>query len=249
MISSDHVVPVVRKSLLKHYGAALRRRLDAASRVLTTLQLRGLNQQVNDGRLPEAVGGEFMDATALGGEAAHRRSGPRIVIGFQSFAENETLAYMYAAALRGAGFRAAVRNLHGLRPKAVSEMRARRIGMWPGYSGSLQGYLGSSTLKGGLARIGAQPLAMSPAQDQNGFAMKKDVAASLGISKLSDLARYWPKTARSRGAVRDLPPDQLQGEQWAVAPSSLLDLPGAWQLAQGAGVTVAVVDSGTRLDH
>jgi subtilisin family serine protease len=249
MISSDHVVPVVRTSLLKRYGPALRRRLDAASRVLTTLQLRGLNQQVNDGRLPEAVGGEFMDANALGGEPARQRSGPRIVIGFQSFAENETLAHMYAAALRGAGFRATVRDLHGLRPKAVSEMRAGRIGMWPGYSGSLLGYLRASSLKRGLARIGARPLALSPAQDRNGFAMKKDVAATLGIGKLSDLARYWPKTTGSRGAVRALPPDQRQGEQWAVGPSSLLDLPGAWQLSQGAGVTVAVVDSGTRLDH
>jgi subtilisin family serine protease len=248
MISSDHIVPVVRTSLLKRYGPALRRRLDAASRVLTTLQLRGLNQQVNDGRLPEAVGGEFMDANALGGEPAHRRSGPRIVIGFQSFAENETLAHMYAAALRGAGFRATVRDLHGLRPKAVSEMRAGRIGMWPGYSGSLLGYLGGTSLKRGLARIGAQSLALSPAQDRNGFAMKKDVAGALGISRLSDLARYWPKASRSRGQVRALS-DARQGEQWAVGPGSLLDLPGAWQLSQGAGVTVAVVDSGIRLDH
>jgi len=248
MISSDHVLPVVRTSLLKHYGPALRRRLDAASRVLTTLQLRGLNQQVNDGRLPEAVGGEFMDANALGGEPVRRRSGPRIVIGFQSFAENETLAHMYAVALRGAGFRATVRDLHGLRPKAVSEMRAGRIGMWPGYSGSLLGYLGGTSLKRGLARIGATPLAMSPAQDRNGFAMKKDVARALGVSKLSDLARYWPKAAASRARPRDTA-DSRQGEQWAVGPSSLLDLPGAWQLSQGAGVTVAVVDSGIRLDH
>jgi subtilisin family serine protease len=40
-----------------------------------------------------------------------------------------------------------------------------------------------------------------------------------------------------------------QGEQWAVAPGAVLDLPGAWDLSQGAGVTVAVIDSGTRLDH
>ncbi len=39
------------------------------------------------------------------------------------------------------------------------------------------------------------------------------------------------------------------GEQWAVSPDTVLDLPGAWALAQGAGVTVAVVDSGTRLSH
>jgi subtilisin family serine protease len=248
MISSDHIVPVVRTSLLKRYGPALRLRLDAASRLVTTLQLRGLNQEVIDGRLPEAVGGEFMDANALGGEPAHRRSGPRIVIGFQAFAENETLAHMYAAALRGAGFRATVRALHGLRPKAVSEMRAGRIGMWPGYSGSLLGYLGGSSLKRALARIGALPLALSPGQDRNGFAMKRDVARRLGISKLSDLARYWPKAKMSSARPRDTA-DSRQGEQWAVGPSSLLDLPGAWQLSRGAGVTVAVVDSGIRLEH
>jgi glycine betaine/choline ABC-type transport system substrate-binding protein len=96
MISPDHIVPVVRTSLLERYGPALRRRLDAVSRLLTTLQLRGLNQQVIDGRLPEAVGGEFVDSNALGGVPAHPRPGPRIVVGFQDFAENETLAYMYA---------------------------------------------------------------------------------------------------------------------------------------------------------
>src|SRR6185437_11756406 len=93
MITPDHVVPIVRRSLLDRYGPALRRRLNAASRLLTTLQLRGLNQQVIDGRLPEAVAGEFVDSNALGGEPRRRRAGPRIVIGFQEFAENETLAH------------------------------------------------------------------------------------------------------------------------------------------------------------
>ena len=45
------------------------------------------------------------------------------------------------------------------------------------------------------------------------------------------------------------PTDALQREQWAVAPDTLLDLPGAWALSEGAGVVVAVVDSGMRLDH
>ena len=69
MIGPDRVVPVIRSTLLEHYGRDLRRRLDAASRLLTTLALRGLNQQVIDGRLPEAVGGEFVDANGLGGTA------------------------------------------------------------------------------------------------------------------------------------------------------------------------------------
>ena len=76
MITPDHVVPVVRTSLLERYGPALRRRLNAASRLLTTLRLRGLTQQVIDGRQPEAVAGDFVDANALGGEPTRRRKGP-----------------------------------------------------------------------------------------------------------------------------------------------------------------------------
>ena len=94
--------------MLDRYGAPLRRRLNAASRLLSTLELRGLNQQVIDGRLPEAVGGEFADANGLGGPH-RRRSGPVIRIGYQAFDENQTLAHLYAEALRGDGFRVRVR--------------------------------------------------------------------------------------------------------------------------------------------
>jgi hypothetical protein len=34
-----------------------------------------------------------------------------------------------------------------------------------------------------------------------------------------------------------------------VNPQTVLDLPGAWRLSQGAGVVVAVIDSGVRIDH
>jgi hypothetical protein len=47
-------------------------------------------------------------------------------------------------------------------------------------------------------------------------------------------------------ARADTPP---VAEQWAAAPDTVLDLPGAWQLSQGSGVVVAVVDSGVRLNH
>jgi len=249
MISADHVVPIVRSSVLRRYGAALRRRLDNASGLLSTLELRGLNQRVIDGRLPEAVGGEFIDANGLGGPARTRR-GPRIVIGYQAFDENQTLAYLYAEALRGAGFRVRVRAVGGLRPETVKAFRAGRIDMWPGYSGSLLGYLGGSSLRRALARLGATPLRRSPAQDRNGFAMKREVAGQLGVGKLSDLARYWPAAATARvAATARAAADPREGEQWAVAPGSVLDLPDAWQLARGAGVTVAIVDSGARVQH
>lgn len=51
------------------------------------------------------------------------------------------------------------------------------------------------------------------------------------------------------GAFAQAPHDARQGEQWAVADGAVLNLPGAWELSQGAGVVVAVIDSGARLAH
>src|SRR3954447_11237697 len=59
MISEDHVVPVVRTRLVRRYGTARRTAREAAAGLRTTLQRRGLKQQVIDGRLPQAVGSEF----------------------------------------------------------------------------------------------------------------------------------------------------------------------------------------------
>lgn len=200
MIYPDRVVPVARRQFLRRYGKAaadIRRRLNSASAALTTLALRGLNQAVIDGRLPEAVGGEFIDANGLGGVRS-RRAGKRIVVGFMAFAENETLAHLYAEALRAGGFRVIVRPVGGLRPQAVAKLRSRRIDLYPAYDGSLLRYLvgtSSARLKAGLtrtlARIGAEPLRLSRAQNHNVFVTKTDTASRLGLARISDLARYW----------------------------------------------------------
>ena len=201
MIGSDHIVPVVRTSLLRAYGRDIRRRLNAASELITTLALRDLNQQVIDGRLPEAVGGEFVDANGLGGSAPRRR-GPRIVVGFQEFAENETLAHLYAEVLRAGGYRVRVRSGGGLRRETVRSLRRGRIGMYPAYAGSLMGFLGERPdddrrLRGALRRVlrrkaHAQPLRFAPGENRNVFVMKTDTARRLGVERISDLAKYWP---------------------------------------------------------
>ena len=204
MVGSDRIVPVVRSSLLRGYGRRardIRRRLNSASAVLTTLALRELNQQVIDGRLPEAVGGEFIDANGLGGSAARKR-GPRIVIGFQDFDENQTLAYMYAEVLRAGGYRVAVRSVGGLRRQAVRKLRRGDIGMYPAYSGSLMAFLGRrpaddrklpSALRKALKREAhARPMRLAPGENRNVFVMKTDTARRLAVEKISDLSKYWP---------------------------------------------------------
>ncbi len=246
MIGPDRITPIVRSATLSRYGRPLQRRLNAASALLSTLALRGLNQQVIDGRVPEAVGGEFIDANGLGGDKVTKR-GPRIVVGYQDFAENKTLAYLYGAALRGAGYRVVVRSVRGFRPQIVAALRKRRIDVAPGYAGSLREYLGGSSLRSALAKLKAKPLKSARAQDRNVFAIKIAKARELGISKVSDLSRYWTggaQTARAHAST-----ESRQDEQWAVGPDSVLDLPQAWTLSQGAGVTVAIVDSGIKIDH
>jgi osmoprotectant transport system substrate-binding protein len=131
---------------------------------------------------------------------ARHRAGPRIVVGYRDFAENETLAWMYAGALRGGGYRVRLRSVHGLRPEAVSLLRHDKVDIYPDYSGSLLRYLvGTSRarLAAGprhtLGRIDAEPERLAPAQDRNAYVTKSDTAARLRLTKLSDLARYWPK--------------------------------------------------------
>jgi osmoprotectant transport system substrate-binding protein len=151
--------------------------------------------------VPEAVGGEFVDANGLGG-IAPRRPGRRIVVGHQDFAENETLAHLYAEALRAGGYRVAVRSVRGLRPEAVRRLRRGRIAMYPAYAGSLMSFIGKrpaddSRLRRRLSRAlvrraRAVPLRLAPAQNRNVFVMKTDVARTLGVAKISDLAAYWP---------------------------------------------------------
>jgi glycine betaine/choline ABC-type transport system substrate-binding protein len=204
LLRPDRIVPVLRSAVLRSYPSSarreIRRRLDAASALVTTRILRSLNQQVIDGRLPEAVGGEFVDANGLGGDEP-RRQGRRIVLGHQAFPENETLAHLYAEALRAGGFRVAVRAVGGLRREAVRQARAGRIGGWVDYSRSLLGYLRGTPerrssiaepLRAALAGIGAEPGRFAPGQNRNVFVMKRDTATRLGIAKLSDLARFWP---------------------------------------------------------
>src|SRR3954453_13431233 len=65
------------------------------------------------------------------------------------------------------------------------------------------------------------------------------------VRAIAVLATWLPFVAAAPAYADPQPVD----EQWAASPETVLDLPGAWRLSQGAGVIVAVVDSGVRLSH
>src|SRR6187200_2453877 len=50
-------------------------------------------------------------------------------------------------------------------------------------------------------------------------------------------------------AAAQAPNDPRLREQWAVAPRAVFNLQGAWNVTRGAGVTVAVIDTGARIEH
>ena len=75
-------------------------------------------------------------------------------------------------------------------------MRRGRVDLYPDYEGSLVRYLArpSTGLRRALSRIGAVPLRRARAQNRNVFVMKTDTAQRLGVTKISDLGKYWPAT-------------------------------------------------------
>ena len=196
MVYADRVVPVVRRGLLRAYGERgardIRRRLNAASAALTTLALRGLNQAVIDGRLPEAVGGEFVDANGLGGGAPHR--GPARGSTSATWTSPRTRRSRTCTPRRcaRAASACACAASAGCGREAVARAAARpRSTSIPAYDGSLLRYLvGTSPGAAGargcertLARIDAEPMRLSRAQDRNVFVTKTDTAARLGLAQ------------------------------------------------------------------
>ena len=203
MVGSDRIVPVVRSSLLRSYGARardIRRRLNAASAVLTTLALRELNQHVLDGRLPRPSEGSSSTPTA---SAAALRAGAGRGSSSASRTSPRTRRWPTCTRRRcgraatGSGS-AASAGCAGRRSGAA----ARRDRHVPGLLGLADGFLGTrpdddaaccDALRKALRRqVHAQPLQLAPGENRNVFVMKTDTAQRLGVAKLSDLAQYWP---------------------------------------------------------
>jgi glycine betaine/choline ABC-type transport system substrate-binding protein len=128
------------------------------------------------------------------------------VIGHQDFTEAETVAYLYGAALRAAGYRVRVRSVGGFRPEGVRALRRGDVSFTVAYSRSLLEYLDDEArvngggvrrpLRRALRPLRARPLALAPGENRNLFVMKRATAAALGVAKVSDLVRHWPAAGR-----------------------------------------------------
>ncbi|NHC15828.1 glycine betaine ABC transporter substrate-binding protein [Motilibacter deserti] len=212
----DNIIPAVTA---KSSSQPLIAALDKVSAALTTDDLVALNKRVVVDR--ETSPNVAKDYVAEKGLAQGLSGGSgKIVVGAANFAENQTLAEIYALALDAAGFDASTRTI-GNREVYLPALTKGQIQVVPEYAGTLAEFLNkqengadaeakaSSDLDATVSALttlgesaGLAFGAPSQAADQNAFAVTKAFADEHSVSTLSDLA-----SACGSGLVLAGPPE------------------------------------------
>jgi osmoprotectant transport system substrate-binding protein len=125
-------------------------------------------------------------------------SKPTIKIGSADFTESKLLAELYGQALEAKGY--TLERKLGLGARKVSQpaLESGQIDLMPEYIGSLLGYYDPakptgdtqanlSALQAAVSPKSLTVLTPTPAQDQNGFVVRKDTADQFKLTKVSDL--------------------------------------------------------------
>ncbi|RKS75266.1 osmoprotectant transport system substrate-binding protein [Motilibacter peucedani] len=198
----DNIVPAINA---KAATPALTAALDKVSSVLTTDDLVSLNRQVSAERKTSPnvakayVKDKGLDSGLSGGSGS-------ITVGAANFAENQTVAEIYAAVLDAAGFKAKTQTI-GAREVYLAALEKGQIQVVPEYVGTLTEFINKAQ-NGPKATALASPdldktvAALTPlakkvgltigkpaeAADQNAFAVTTAFAEANGVKTLSDLA-------------------------------------------------------------
>lgn len=197
---SDNIIPVVRTAKVT---PALTAALDKVSAALSQDALAGLNKATDvERQQPAQAAADFVKAKDLGAGLSGG-SGPIKVVA-ANFAENQTLANVYAQALKAAGFSSSVVQLTN-REVYEAALEKGDADVVPEYAATLTDFLdkkagGSGTrssgdvtatvtaLKALAAPRGLTPLTPAAATDQNTFAVTKGFATKYKVASLSELA-------------------------------------------------------------
>ncbi|MBA3799523.1 MAG: glycine/betaine ABC transporter substrate-binding protein [Geodermatophilaceae bacterium] len=201
----DNIIPAVNAAVAT---PPLLDALNAVSAALTTEDLINLNAEVDlQFQTVEDTATAFVEEKGLA-EGLSGGSGD-IVIGAAGFTENLILGQMYAQVLTAAGFSATVTQVDN-RELYYPELTAGSIQVVPEYVGTLATFINGqvngpeanesdppasgdldatvtnlTTLGEGVGLVFGEP---SEAQDQNAFAVTQELADSLGVATLSELA-------------------------------------------------------------
>lgn len=200
--NSDNVIPAVNADVAA--DEAVIEALNVVSAALDTRTLIELNKAVDIDRQTSAeVAAAFVADRNL---SAPQSGSGSLTIGAANFSENITIAEIYAAVLRDAGYDASVRTI-GNRETYLPALESGEISIVPEYAATAAEFL-NKRLNGAdapsvasgdievtadaLAELGSQVGIVfgdaSDAQDQNAFAVTTAFAEQYGVTTLSDLA-------------------------------------------------------------
>jgi osmoprotectant transport system substrate-binding protein len=204
--NADNIIPAVNKAAADANPAIIEA-LDKVSAALDTDKLIQLNKAVDiDRRTSSEVAKEFVETEKLTAADPTAGSGTSLTIGAANFSESTTLAEVYAAVLRTAGFDATVQTI-GNRETYLPALQDGTLAAVPEYAATLADFLnakanGADAPSVASADVDATVAALTPlaeaagltvgkasaAQDQNAFAVTDKFAADHGVKTLSDLA-------------------------------------------------------------
>lgn len=204
----DNVIPAVNAKIATPDFLSV---LDKVSAVLTTEKLIGLNKKTDIERMtPANVAKEFFAAENIGGSLFTEAGTTKVVVGAANFSENETLAHLYAEALRAAGFQPTVKTV-GNRELYEPALEKGELQVVPEYAGTLTEFLnkkqnGKDAPPAASGDLEATVTALtalgekanlkfgkpSEAADQNAFAVTREFADKYSVTTLSDLAAKCP---------------------------------------------------------
>ena len=137
------------------------------------------------------------DDTGSGGDT---KVGPAITIGSTNFGEQLILGEIYAQVLEANGYTVERQFNLGDREVVYPALTSGQIDLIAEYTGSLLTYKQgtpstdsdqtAADMQAAIQADGLTALAYAPAQDRNGIVVTADTAASLGLTKVSDLAAH-----------------------------------------------------------
>ncbi|NUU18655.1 glycine/betaine ABC transporter substrate-binding protein [Cellulomonas humilata] len=203
--NADNIIPAVNKAAAAA-NASVIELLDTVSAALDTDKLIELNKAVDiDRRTSSEVAEEFVDTEGLAA-AEPSGAGASLVIGAANFSESATLAEIYAAVLRTAGYTVEVRTI-GNRETYLPALTDGTLTAVPEYAATLADFLnaqqnGADAESVASADVDETVTALTPladaaglvvgapstAQDQNAFAVTSEFATEHDLTTLSDLA-------------------------------------------------------------
>jgi len=201
--NSDNVIPAVNAKTAE--DASVMAALDVVSAALDTSTLITLNKAVDIDRQTSAeVAAKFVADQGL---KAPKKGSGNLTVGAANFSENITVAEIYGAVLRDAGYDVTVRPI-GNRETYMPALESGEVNVVPEYAATaaefinhkLNGENAPAVATGDIAattaalttlgtKVGLAFGTASAAQDQNAFAVTTAFAAKYNVKSLTDLAK------------------------------------------------------------